>query len=168
MHDKKCNLYDFIQLIKVPLSYEESSEVIKAKDLEAMRNLKQSELETKFNLELEMLRERLRIKEGPIMRERFLHTIRRWYIDYHDQNGKFPEIPPSEEGGSKTILKLDTASAPPIHIEIPNPQTKKVKIIVHRVFYKRTINALKRIILNQGNPSTSTKQDSGCNTKKKA
>lgn len=138
---------DVIQLIKVPLSYEASTEVIRAKDLEIARTLKQSELETKFNLELEILRERLRIREGPIMKERFLNTIRRWYIDYHDLNGKFPEIPLEEEGGSKTILKLETTSAPPIHIEIPNPQTKKVIIFSNSIIHELLMNYIKKVII---------------------
>jgi hypothetical protein len=81
------------------------------------------------------------------MKERFLNTIRRWYIDYHDLNGKFPEIPLEEEGGSKTILKLETTSAPPIHIEIPNPQTKKVIIFSNSIIHELLMNYIKKVII---------------------
>ena len=62
------------------------------------------------------------------MKERFLHTIRRWYIDYRDINGKFPEMPQEEEGGSKVILKSEIAPPTALHIELPNPQIKKVRL----------------------------------------
>ena len=77
--------------------------------------MKQSELEAQYQIELATLRDRARDKDGAAIREQFLEQIRRWYIDHREQNGKFPDLPPEDEGGSKMIYSMpDGPSESPV------------------------------------------------------
>ncbi len=89
-----------------------------------MRKQKQSELEAQYQIELATLRNRARDKDGAAIRESFLEQIRRWYIDHRELNGKFPDLPPEDEGGSKMIYTMPDGPA-----ESPVPAVvKKVRI----------------------------------------
>ena len=64
--------------------------------------------------------EQIRSREGVAIKDRFLESIRRWYTDYREKNGKFPELPSEEEGGSKTIHTFLQVQQSPINqIEAP-------------------------------------------------
>lgn len=84
----------------------ENTEMIRSKELEVERKLKQSELEAQYQAELVTLRDRHRDKDGAAIKETFMAQIRRWYIDHREMNGKFPDLPPEEEGGSKIIYSM--------------------------------------------------------------
>lgn len=89
-----------------------------------MRSLRQTELEAQYQIELATLRDRQRDKDGAAIRESFLEQIRRWYIDHHENSGKFPDLPAEDEGGSKIIYNM--ADRP---VETPVPvAVKKVRI----------------------------------------
>lgn len=99
---------------------QQSQEMSRAKELAVLRAQRQLELEMQYQVELKNSRERARIKEGAAVRENFLAEIRRWYIEYRDANGKFPDLPPEDEGGSKIIHTMPVAPA-----ESPTPGVVK-------------------------------------------
>lgn len=78
----------------------------KARELTELRTRRQLEFEASYELERQRLFGRMKTSEGASVRERFLSQIRRWYIDYRDANGKFPDLPPEDEGGSKVIHSM--------------------------------------------------------------
>lgn len=80
-----------------------NEDVIRAEELMVKRKERQAELASQFQIEHESLRHNLRVKEGAAVRDGFLQRIRRWYIEYRDVNGKFPDLPGEEDGGSKNI-----------------------------------------------------------------
>ncbi len=108
------------QFVKqVPNNYKENPEIIRAKELENLRAVRQLELEAQYQLELETLRDRQREKDGAAIRETFLEQIRNWYIDHREQSGKFPELPTEEEGGSKMIYSMtDGPSETPVPVVV--------------------------------------------------
>lgn len=109
--------------LQVPKNYKENAEITRAKELDAMRTLKQTELEAQYQTELATLRDRQRDKDGAAIRESFLEQIRRWYIDHREHSGKFPDLPAEDEGGSKLIYNM--ADRP---VETPVPVVvKKVR-----------------------------------------
>lgn len=119
----KCFIDDCLQVSGNTTS--DNPEIIRAKELEAMRSRKQSELEAQYKEALAKHRDRIRDKDGAAIRETFLSQIRRWYTEQHESNGKFPDLPAEEEGGSKIIY-----SKPDRPAEIPVPVVvKKVGVL---------------------------------------
>ncbi|KAI9564892.1 hypothetical protein GHT06_008633 [Daphnia sinensis] len=114
---------EMVFLGMVPKNYKENAEITRAKELEAMRTLKQTELEAQYQIELATLRDRQRDKDGAAIRESFLEQIRRWYIDHREHSGKFPDLPAEDEGGSKLIYNM--ADRP---VETPVPVVVKKKV----------------------------------------
>lgn len=43
-------------------------------------------------------------KQGVILSQEIADEIRQWFRDYHGINGKFPEYPSEEMGGSRHLL----------------------------------------------------------------
>jgi hypothetical protein len=135
---------------QVPMNYKENPEIIRAKELENLRTLRQSELEAQYQIELATLRDRQREKDGAAIRETFLEQIRTWYIDHREQNGKFPDLPAEEEGGSKIIYSMtDGPSETPVPVVV-----KKVKIFRSLVanFFQNYTN--RSMLFKERNSST--------------
>lgn len=81
-------------------------------------------------MELATLRDRQREKDGAAIRETFLEQIRTWYIDHREQNGKFPELPAEDEGGSKMIYSMtDGPSETPVPVVAKKVPLYSPKII---------------------------------------
>ena len=81
---------------------------------------RQTETQVKYEQEFRKMLEQIRSREGVAIKDRFLESIRRWYTDYREKNGKFPELPSEEEGGSKTIHTFLQVQQSPINqIEAP-------------------------------------------------
>ncbi len=113
---------------QVPRNYKENPEIIRAKELENLRTLRQSELEAQYQIELAALRDRQRDKDGAAIRESFLEQIRSWYIDHREQSGKFPDLPAEDEGGSKMIYSMnDGPSETPVPVVVKKVLKKKFK-----------------------------------------
>lgn len=114
-------------------------EVLRAGELVAERTRRQSELAAQFQAEHGTLRRTLRIKEGAAVRDGFLQRIRRWYIEYRDVNGKFPDLPPEDEGGSKAIYDTPDVPAEPVTGTSAPTAVKKVRDvgIPHRYITNR-------------------------------
>ncbi|XP_046446993.1 dynein regulatory complex protein 11-like isoform X2 [Daphnia pulex] len=110
---------EMVFLGMVPRNYKENPEIIRAKELENLRTLRQSELEAQYQIELAALRDRQRDKDGAAIRESFLEQIRTWYIDHREQSGKFPDLPAEDEGGSKMIYSMnDGPSETPVPVVV--------------------------------------------------
>lgn len=115
----------------------ENKEMIRSKELQVERKLKQSELEAQYQTELVTLRDRQRDKDGAAIRETFMAQIRRWYIDHREMNGKFPDLPPEEEGGSKIIYSMPDG---PAESPIPNVVKKVSALFFITVFIFGQLN----------------------------
>ncbi len=118
---------------QVPRNYKENPEIIRAKELENLRTLRQSELEAQYQIELAALRDRQRDKDGAAIRESFLEQIRTWYIDHREQSGKFPDLPAEDEGGSKMIYSMNDG-----------PSETPVPVVVKKVLKEKSSNFLAR------------------------
>ena len=115
----------------MPDSGKVNEETAKARQLMADTSRRQADLAAQFQAEHKALRQSLRMKEGAAVRDGFLQKIRRWYIDYRDLNGKFPDLPPDDEGGSKVIYETPSvAPAEPVAAAVSSALSgaaKKVK-----------------------------------------
>lgn len=101
-----------------------------------LRTRRQLELEAQYQIEVANLRDLARHKEGAAIRETFLAQIRRWYIDHRETNGKFPDLPAEEEGGSKLIYSMTDGRE-----ESPVPAAvKKVRIYIWPCQNKNFLN----------------------------
>ncbi|EDV25409.1 uncharacterized protein TRIADDRAFT_24164, partial [Trichoplax adhaerens] len=76
-----------------------------AKKTEAQRRIVQDEYEREYQQAQVTIKDKLRKTEGPDMKERMQDQIRQWFIECRDRDGKFPDFPMEEEGGSMRIFE---------------------------------------------------------------
>ncbi len=78
-------------------------DIIKARKLASLLEQRQAETQVAYEQQFRKMLHQIRVRDGVAIKDRFLESIRGWYVDYKDKNGKFPELPSEEEGGSKLI-----------------------------------------------------------------
>lgn len=122
--------------LQVPDNEKVNVDILKANELMVERTLRQKELADKFQAELQIFRANLKSKEGSAVRDGFLQKIRRWYNEYREVNGKFPDMPPEEEGGS--ILIYNTPIVPVEQAQAAGA----IKKVIHNSFLRNASQML--------------------------
>ena len=61
--------------------------------------------EKEYQQALVSIKEKVRVSEGPDIKERMISQIRQWFLECRDVTGKFPDYPDEDEGGSALIFK---------------------------------------------------------------
>lgn len=74
--------------------------------------------EKEFQQALVSIKEKVRVSEGPDIKERMISQIRQWFLECRDVTGKFPDYPDEDEGGSALIFKNKTVTE--LETEIAN------------------------------------------------
>ncbi|XP_030637612.1 dynein regulatory complex protein 11 [Chanos chanos] len=80
----------------------------RAQQVEAIRRQKQEEHEAEYQQALVDIKETVRNVDGPEIRESLQEQIRQWFLECRDANGKFPDFPSVEDGGSASIFAQKT------------------------------------------------------------
>ena len=76
-----------------------------------MRMKKRKQLEEEYQDQLKLVRRDLRKSDlAAVKKDQLLDTLRCWYLQQRHSNGKFPDIPPQDEGGSRA-LQLSAGAA---------------------------------------------------------
>ena len=78
-----------------------------------MRKKKRKQLEEEYQHQFQLVRSDLRKSDQmATKKEQLLDTLRCWYLQQRHSNGKFPDIPPQDEGGSRSLqLQHSSTSA---------------------------------------------------------
>ena len=89
-----------------------SDAVVKNQKLAEMRMGRRKQLEEEYQHKYQLVRNDLRKSDLVAnKKEQLLDSLRCWYLEQRHSNGKFPDIPPQDEGGSRT-LQLQHCSSP--------------------------------------------------------
>lgn len=99
------------------------------KEIESERRKIQWRHQSDYEHALVSLKEDLRDKEGDEIEEEMKEEIREWFLTNRDDQGKFPDYPSDDEGGSNAIFQAESAAAaaggfpfPPVSSSPDNPR----------------------------------------------
>ncbi|XP_023330690.1 IQ and AAA domain-containing protein 1 isoform X2 [Eurytemora carolleeae] len=76
----------------------------KLKEISASRREKQMEHEASYKKSLLDIKEEIRDAEGPDLTEKMKDDIRKWFWEEKDEQGRFPDYPSDDEGGSNAVF----------------------------------------------------------------
>ena len=79
----------------------------KLQQISQFRRELQVEYEAEYERALVEVKEELREKEGPDLTEAMKDQVREWFAKEKEEQGKFPDFPSEEEGGSTLIFNPD-------------------------------------------------------------
>lgn len=69
-----------------------------------MRYEMQNVFDQEYQKVLVQAKEEITQKQGVILTQEIADEIRQWFKDYQVRNGKFPEFPSEDNGGSRHLL----------------------------------------------------------------
>ncbi|MBN3307280.1 DRC11 protein, partial [Amia calva] len=98
----------FLGMLPPPQQQQPTPTQLRARQAEGERRLRQEEHEAEYQDALVSMKEAVRAREGPDIRETLQEQIRQWFIECRDATGKFPDFPDPEEGGSAAIFAQKT------------------------------------------------------------
>jgi len=92
--------------------------VCRQTDIRSRRKIIQAQNKDEYEEALVNIRRKIYDDEGVDMREQMMDMVRQWFVNWHEQNGSFPEYPedPDVPGGSMTIFE------PPDMVEAPEEE----------------------------------------------
>ncbi|XP_078509025.1 dynein regulatory complex protein 11-like isoform X2 [Lissotriton helveticus] len=94
----------FLGMSQDPQVVDRSPTIFRSELIEDLRRAKRDAYEEEYQEALVTVKDRLMEVEGPDMKEQMKDQIRQWFIECHDNTGKFPEYPTDEDGGSSIIF----------------------------------------------------------------
>ncbi|XP_069100426.1 dynein regulatory complex protein 11-like [Pleurodeles waltl] len=94
----------FLGMYQDPQMVDRTPNIIRSELIEDLRRAKREEYEEEYQQALVTIKDKLMEVEGPDMKEQMKDQIRQWFIECHDNTGKFPDYPEDEDGGSSIIF----------------------------------------------------------------
>ncbi|XP_030045729.1 dynein regulatory complex protein 11 [Microcaecilia unicolor] len=94
----------FIGMVQDPQLQEFSPNIVRSIVTEELRRTKREEQEVDYQQALSNIKQNLYKMEGPEMKDHMKDQIRQWFIECHDNSGRFPDYPEEIDGGSQLIF----------------------------------------------------------------